>query len=210
MLNENKNSAGTAGGSAGAVHGRLIIRTAAAADAEALLDIYAPYVTATAITFEYEVPSADEFRGRIERTLAGYPYLVAELNGTVAGYAYAGVFKDRAAYDRTAEMTVYVDKDMKGLGIGSALYGALERALFEQGILNAEACIGAPDGDEDEYLTFDSMRFHEFMGYRLVGEFKKCGYKFGRWYNMIWMEKLLGEHGASPAPVRPFSDIKHT
>ncbi len=185
----------------------IILRTVTEADAEELLAIYAPYVTDTAITFEYDVPSLDEFRERIKNIVQKYPYIAAVHEGKIAGYAYAGAFKERAAYDRAVETTVYVDKNMKRCGIGSLLYEALEKSLAVQGIINANACIGYPDGSEDEYMPYDSAEFHKCMGYRLVGEFVRCGYKFGRWYNMIWMEKHLGDHSADPAPVKTFPEI---
>lgn len=188
----------------------LLLRAAAPDDAAALLAIYAPYVTDTAITFEYEVPSVDEFRARIKHTLERYPYIVAELGGVPVGYAYAGPFKERAAYDWAVETTVYVTRSERGRGAGKALYEALESALAAQGVLNAEACIGYPEnGVDDEYLTCASPKFHEYMDYRLVGEFRRCGYKFGRWYNMIWMEKFLGQHpdDGSVAPIKRFDEI---
>ena len=168
----------------------MLIRSAATEDADRLLEIYSYYVENTAISFEYETPSLEEFRGRISHTLEKYPYLVAEENGVIQGYAYAGVFKGRAAYDHCCEVTIYLDRDSKGKGYGRALYEALEDALKKQGILNLYACIGDPIV-EDEYLTKDSEKFHQHMGYTKVGEFHKCGYKFGRWYNMIWMEKII-------------------
>jgi phosphinothricin acetyltransferase len=169
------------------------IRSATKEDAARLLEIYAYYVTDTAITFEYEVPSLSEFEGRIENTLKKYPYLVIEDNGIIYGYAYAGVFKGRAAYDRSCEMTIYLDKDAKKNGYGKKLYTALEEELKKRGMLNLYACIGSPIV-EDEYLTRNSEEFHAHLGYTKVGTFHKCGYKFGRWYDMIWMEKLIGEH----------------
>ena len=169
----------------------IIIRTATVEDAEEILNIYAYYVKNTAITFEYDVPSLEEFRRRIEKTLQKYPYLVILEQGNIVGYAYAGAFKERAAYDWSVEMTVYIARDAKRLGLGRKIYEELERQLKEMGILNLYACIGDPIV-EDEYLTKDSEKFHQHLGYRKVGEFHKCGYKFGRWYNMIWMEKLIG------------------
>ncbi len=169
------------------------IRSATEKDAGRLLEIYAYYVEKTAISFEYDVPSPEEFRRRIAHILEKYPYLVAEEDGVIVGYAYAGVFKGRAAYDHSCEVTVYVDRKAKGKGYGRALYEALEEALRKQGILNLYACIGDPI-EEDEYLTKNSEAFHRHMGYAKVGEFHRCGYKFGRWYNMIWMEKIIGEH----------------
>lgn len=169
------------------------IRTATAADAQALLDIYAPYVEHTAITFEYEVPSVEEFSSRITHTLQKYPYLIAEENGQILGYAYASPFHDRPAYDWAVETSIYVGQNIRHRGVGKKLHDALESALKEQGILNMNACIAYPPV-ADEYLDKNSVEFHTHMGYRLVGEFYKCGYKFHRWYNMVWMEKLIGEH----------------
>lgn len=169
------------------------IRSAKTADAERLLEIYDYYVKNTAITFEYDTPSTEEFTARMEHTMERYPYLVIEADGRIEGYAYAGVFKDRAAYDRSCETTIYIDRYAGKNGMGRLLYEALEEKLKAMGILNLYACIAYPD-TEDEYLTRNSAEFHEHLGYSKVGEFHKCGYKFGRWYNMIWMEKMIGEH----------------
>lgn len=182
----------------------ITIRVAKPDDAEALLAIYTPYVTETAITFEYIVPTVGEFRRRIIHTLTRYPYLVAEFRGVILGYAYLGPFVGRAAYDWAAEVSIYVDKNCRHNGIGRALYEAIEAVGRAQNLQNLCACIGVPDID-DEYLTHNSVDFHTHMGYRLVGEFRHCGYKFGRWYNMVWMEKIIGKHPADPAPVLPFS-----
>ncbi len=185
------------------------IRVAAPQDAEALLEIYAPYVEETAITFEYEVPTAAEFRTRVERTLRHYPYFVAERDGRALGYAYAGPFVGRAAYDWAAEVSIYVRKEARKTGVGKKLYTALESALKAQGILNLEACIGVPEQD-DERLDHNSVNFHAHLGYRMVGIFQKCGYKFGRWYNMAWMEKFLDSHAANQPPVKPFPEIRES
>ena len=184
----------------------ITIRMAVPEDARELLSIYDYYVKETAITFEYETPSVEEFKERIENVLAKYPYLVAETTDEknerhIVGYAYASPFHPRAAYQWCAEMSIYLHKDLRGKGTGRALYTELERRLKEMGLLNLNACIGYPD-KEDEHLTFASVRFHEKMGYSMVGEFHSCGYKFGRWYNMVWMEKLVGEHTGSPTEVR--------
>ncbi len=173
--------------------GNIVIRTAAEADAEALLKIYAYYVENTAITFEYDVPTLEEFRFRIKKTLKKFPYMVVEKDCKIIGYAYAGPFKERAAYDWSAELSIYLAPDVTGCGLGRMLYEALEAEMKRRGFLNLYACIGYPI-EEDEYLTKNSAQFHEHLGYKKVGEFYKCGYKFGRWYNMIWMEKLIGEH----------------
>lgn len=184
-----------------------MIRIATAQDAPELLKIYAPYVEKTAITFEYAVPTVQEFQERILRVLKKYPYLVAQRDGEIVGYAYAGAFKERPAYDWAVETTVYVRQDQKKKGIGRELYLALEQALALQNVLNLNACIAYPE-TEDEYLTKNSVRFHERLGYRLVGEFHQCGYKFGRWYNMVWMEKCIGKHEETPLPVKAFGEIR--
>lgn len=170
----------------------MILRDARSEDAEQLLAIYAPYVARTAISFELVVPEVDEFRARIVSTQANYPYLVAEEEGVILGYAYAGVFKARAAYSHCVETTVYVREDSHGRGIGRMLYKALECRLRQQGIRNLNACITWID-EPDEYLTHASPKFHERLGFKQVAHFHRCGHKFGRWYDMIWMEKLLEE-----------------
>ncbi len=183
------------------------IRTARLEDAEELLKIYAPYVENTAITFEYEVPSVEEFAGRIKSVLEKYPYLVAEYEGEILGYAYVSPFKERAAYDWAVETSIYVKMNKKRMGIGKKLYNELEKILKAQGILNLNACIGYPE-KEDEYLTKDSVAFHEKLGYSLVGQFHKCGYKFNRWYDMVWMEKHIGKHLENQCSVKLIKDIE--
>ena len=179
----------------------ITIRTARESDAPELLAIYAPYVENTAITFEYDIPSIEEFTDRIRHTLEKYPYLVAEKNKQILGYAYAGPFHERAAYDWAVETSIYVDCNCKHMGIGRLLHDALEQTLEAQGILNMNACI-AYTPVPDEHLDNNSVEFHTHMGYRLVGEFYQCGYKFHTWYNMVWMEKQIGEHLKNqPAPV---------
>lgn len=183
------------------------IRIAKLEDAKKLLDIYTPYIEETAITFEYSVPSIEEFKNRISHTLNKYPYLVAERNNKILGYAYASPFKERAAYDWAVETTIYVDKTMKKMGIGKILYDSLEKVLSAQNILNLNACIACPI-IEDEYLTKNSVAFHEHLVYRLVGEFYKCGYKFNRWYNMVWMEKYIGSHIENQPPIKTFEEVR--
>ena len=155
----------------------LQLRLARVENAAELLEIYAPYVENTAVTFECEVPSLGEFTGRIQRILEKYPYLTAWDGKRILGYAYAGAFHERAAYGWSVETTIYLRPDMRRQGMGRRLYTALEQALAAQNILNLNACIAWPDG-EDEFLTMDSVRFHEKMGYRLTGHFHKCGRKF--------------------------------
>jgi phosphinothricin acetyltransferase len=184
----------------------ITIRPVSESDAAALLEIYRWYVVNTAVTFEYDVPSEAEFRERIRRTLEKYPYLAAEADGVLLGYAYAGAFKGRAAYDWAVELSIYLDKDRRGRGLGRRLYKALEEELAKMGILNLYACIASPVV-EDEYLTRASERFHSRLGFVTAGRFHRCGYKFGRWYDMIWMEKFIGGHECPPTDVIPYPDL---
>lgn len=177
------------------------IRSARKEDASRLLEIYAPYVVETAITFEYEIPSLAEFEKRIETTKETYPYLVIEENSVVQGYAYASPLKERAAYDWSCELSIYLDKGAKHKGYGRALYEELENKLKSMGILNLYACIGYPIV-EDEYLDMNSAKFHAHLGFQKVGHFHSCGYKFNRWYDMIWMEKIIGDHKNDLPPIQ--------
>ena len=122
----------------------MLIRSALPDDAGRILEIYSYYVENTAITFEIDVPSPDEFKKRITKTLAHYPYLVLEEDGRIEGYAYAGVFYDRAAYDHSCEVTIYLDRNSHGKGYGRLLYGELEKELKARGIINLYACIADP------------------------------------------------------------------
>ena len=186
----------------------ILIRSAELRDVPAMLGIYAPYVEETSVSFEYAVPSEEEFRSRLELVQGFYPWLVAEQQGRVLGYAYASRFHPRAAYDWSVEVSIYLERGERGRGIGRRLYDVLERCLRSQGVLCAYSCIAhAPT--PDEYLDHASIRFHERMGYRLTGTFPSCGYKFGRWYGMVWMEKRLvpadAPEALRPAPVEAFS-----
>lgn len=165
-------------------------------DAAELLAIYAPYVETTTVTFEYDVPTLQDFTGRVESTLPKYPYLKAVRGEEILGYAYAGAFHVRAAYGWAATASIYVRQDARRGGLGRMLYTALEERLRRQGIAELFACITYPNPD--------SIAFHERMGYRTVGHYDRCGYKFGRWLDVVWMQKELLPHEGEPAPVLPF------
>lgn len=184
----------------------IIIRTAALEDAEEILEIYKPYVLKTAISFEYEIPALEEFKERMKNTMKKYPYLVAESGKEILGYAYTGPFVGRAAYQWSAEVTIYLKENKRKMGIGRRLYEALEGISKVQNIQNLNACIGDPEV-EDAYLTKNSVQFHAHLGYNMVGKFHNSGYKFQTWYNMVWMEKILGEHNTNPSPVICFPDL---
>jgi phosphinothricin acetyltransferase len=176
--------------------GEMTIRAAREEDAAALLKIYEPYVLNTVVTFEVEVPTTEEFAGRIRKTLAKYPYLVAELDGEIVGYAYGSQFRTRAAYDWSAETSVYVKTGIHRAGVGSALYRALDGALRGMGIVTLVAGITYPNPE--------SVCFHEKQGYRRVGVMEKIGYKAGQWRDVLWMTKALEE--SAEAPLRSQQD----
>ena len=179
--------------------GAVNFRPALESDAVAIREIYAPYVEESAISFEEKVPSVYEMAARIRARQGKFPFIVAERAGTIVGFAYASAFHERSAYRYCAEVTIYLDRNSRRGGIGQALYHRLEQLLQIQGFTNLYACIAYSEAlahkqlDSDPYLTLDSVRFHERMGYVLNGVFHHCGYKFGRWYDMCWMEKIL--HG---------------
>lgn len=180
------------------------IRPVRPEDAAALAAIYRPYVETTAITFESTAPTAEEFVRRIAATTARYPYLVAvDATGRVLGYAYADTFKGRAAYDWSVETSIYVDAGARGKGLGRLLYATLEQRLARQHICNLYACLASPRG-ADPALDESSRRFHEKLGYRLVGTFTQCACKFGRWYDMVWLEKHLAAHADNAPAVIPW------
>ena len=184
------------------------IRLVTAGDAEAILAIYAPYVRNTAVTFEYDVPEISAFRTRIEETLKRYPYLAAVEDGRIVGYAYAGPFGKRAAYQHSAEMSVYLEEHCRQRGIGRRLYQELEKRLFRQNVFNVYAGVTASDRKDDAYLTDASIRFHERMGYKKIGEYHLCGYKFDQWYSVAWFGKELGNRPEKAAPFIPFSVLE--
>jgi phosphinothricin acetyltransferase len=185
----------------------ISIRTASEADAAEIREIYTPYVNDTAITFEYDVPPVEEFAARITRILQSYPFLVAEREGQIIGYTYVSVFRTRAAYDWAVETSIYLRQDCRQEGLGKRLYLLLEEILKKQHILNMYACI-AYTAKDDPHLTNDSVAFHEHLGYMVIGHFSKCGYKFNTWYDMVWMEKLIGEHDDEVKAVIPFTEVR--
>lgn len=175
------------------------IRAAVPADAASLAAIYAPYVKETTITFDYDVPNAKDFVQKIAETSEKYPYLVAEEEGHILGYAYAHAYKERAAYDWAVEVSVYVDHDKRGNGAGRKLYQALEATLRKQNVAILTACITG--GNQA------SIHFHEKLGYREVANFPKIGYKFEQWLDVIWLQKFLMEVEGEMPPFIPFPEL---
>ena len=168
----------------------LKVRDANLADIPAIQSIYAPYVLQTAVSFEREVPTVEEFTRRMTHTLERFPYLAAEEDGAVLGYCYAGCVNERPSAWPSAELSVYVNREQRGRGIGSLLYRAMEERLKAQNVRNLYALV-AESGSDNPYLTADSPRFHKAMGYSEVGRLHACGEKFGYWLDLVYWEKLL-------------------
>ena len=187
----------------------ITLRPVTESDAAELLAIYGPYIENTAITFEYEIPSTEAFAERIRGITAGFPYIAAVKDGRIIGYAYAKAYHERAAYARTVELSIYLHPECKRCGTGRRLYNALAEVLRLQGILNMVVSITDSADKGDEHNTNDSINFHTRMGFSLIGTMNRCGYKFGKWYNVVYMEKFLGEHTDTPAPVQSFANIAH-
>ena len=156
----------------------LCLQVAGDGDVRPMLAIYAPYVRDTAITFEYEVPTAEEFGARLHQVLPSYPWLVCRAPGQVLGYAYAHRHMERAAYGWNVECSVYVLGSARGHGVGRALYGALLELLRLQGVVNAYGCIAVPN-EASEAL-------HRAAGFSLLGRFPASGWKQGRWHDIVW------------------------
>lgn len=178
---------------------KTLLRTATPEDAACLRAVYAPYVTDTAITFEYDVPDVEEFRTRIRNICRTYPYLVCEREGRVAGYAYAHRHMERAAYQWNAELSVYVEQSLRGRGLGFALYSALLDLLRLQGVHNVYGCVTTPNPR--------SEKLHARLGFHLVGVQHAAGYKLGQWHDVSWFEKRLTEATSSPPPIKPFQEL---
>ena len=185
----------------------LLIRIAKEDDAEELLKIYSYYVKNTAITFEQKVPSLEEFSNRIKETLINYPYLVAIVDGKIVGYIYASRFRTRESYICSAATSIYIEKSYQRKGIGKKLYSELCNILLKQNITNVYAGVANPI-EEDEYLTHNSEYFHKSMGFEIVAKYNKCAIKFGKWYNLIEMEKIIGEHSNQQKDFIPFKSLE--
>ena len=160
-----------------------MLRIATEGDVGEILDIYAPYILTTTITFEYTVPSREEFLERFRNITARFPWLVWEEEGRILGYAYASAPFTRRAYDWCAEPSIYLRRDARGRGLGKKLSAALEAILEAQGFAVSYAIITS----ENE----GSIAFHEKLGYRKCGFLDNCGLKFGRWLGVYWLEKRL-------------------
>ena len=180
------------------MEGHFTIREAVLGDAAALLDIYAPYIKDTVITFEYNVPTAEEFAARIGETAALHPYIVCERGGQIVGYAYAHRIRERAAYDWAAELSIYLAPEAQGQGVGTALYQCLTDLLVLQQMRVLYGCVTLPNGK--------SQKLHEKLGFSLVGVWHGSGWKRNGWHDVGWFEKRIGAC-CIPQPVVPFEKL---
>ena len=172
-----------------------VIRLATSADSDVILSIYAPYID-TSITFEEEVPAREAFQARTDGVLAAHPYLVAELDGTVVGYAYAHELRERGAYRWNSELSVYLSPTAQGHGLGAVLYRTLIDLCAAQGIKAVYGIVTSPNEP--------SRRLHENLGFEVMGHQRHAGFKSGQWHDVTWYMKFLTDRfeddPASPIP----------
>lgn len=168
----------------------LTIRPATEADAPRLLTIYAPYVESTAVSFEVVPPTVDEFAARIGKSLSKWQYLVGEIDGAIAGYAYGSMHRERAAYRFSVEVSAYIDAGFHRRGIGAALYRRLLDDLSAKGYCSAFAGITLPNEA--------SVGLHRSVGFEQIGAFKDIGWKFDRWHDVVWMQRKLRDRPPTP------------
>jgi phosphinothricin acetyltransferase len=175
------------------------IRLITDSDAEAVLDVYKPFVTDTNITFEYEVPSIHEYRQRIASYTPDFPWLVSALDGKIIGFAYAGKHRDRTAYQWAAESTIYLSPEAQGKGIARVLYETLFSLLRLQGYFNVYAGVSIPN--------YKSVGFHLALGFDEIGIFRKIGYKHGNWHDTVWFQKHLADHIFNPPLPKKIAEV---
>ncbi|MGA2546398.1 MAG: N-acetyltransferase family protein [Rectinemataceae bacterium] len=176
-----------------------MIRLAEARDAPQIAEIYRPYVEKTAITFEETPPGADEVAAKIAKVGATFPFLVFEEEGEILGYAYATLFRERAAYRWSLEDSVYVREDSTGRGIGRFLLTALVALLRDMGYVKIYAVITPPNPA--------SVALHERLGFKPLCRFPDTAFKLGKWQAIDWMELTLREATATPEEPIPFPEF---
>lgn len=175
------------------------LRLAAPDDCDAILDIYRPYVEDTSITFELETPTHDEFSARMSDIMRFFPYLVAERDGEVIGYAYAHFLHERAAYRFNAELSVYLKRGCTGDGVGSKLYSALIELLRAQGFRKLYAIVTMPNAASDA--------LHRRFGFEPIIRFANQGFKLGEWHDVEWYELVLRQAEGTPGELKPFGSL---
>ncbi len=177
----------------------VLIRPVNEKDSASLLQIYAPFIRETDITFEYDVPSVQEFADRISSVTKRYPWLVCESDGKVIGYAYASRHSERTAYQWSVNVSVYVKPEHHGKHLATALYTALFEILRRAGYFNAYACITTPN--------VKSEGFHQAFGFKPIGVFNNVGFKFGKWKSVRWFEYALSALSSDPQKPKPVYEV---
>ena len=175
------------------------IREIQLSDAAAVREIYAPFVTDGATSFEMDLPPVEEFENRVRTITEQYPWLVYEADGKVLGYAYASAHRSRCAYQWSVEVSVYIRDGARRSGIGRALYRSLFEVLRRQGYVNAFAGITLPNPA--------SVGLHESLGFQRIGVFSRIGFKFGRWHDVIWLQLRLADPVEPQAKMLPVKDV---
>jgi L-amino acid N-acyltransferase YncA len=178
---------------------KFTFRLITEADAVEVLEIYKPYVRDTIISFEYEVPTLDDFLRRIKVVSLEYPWLLCLQDDKIVGYAYASKHRDRTAYQWSVDSAVYLSPAVHRKGIARILYESLFSLLRLQGFFNVYAGISLPNEK--------SVGFHEAMGFEEIGVYKKTGYKHGSWHNTAWFQLGLTEHLENPPKPKKISEI---
>lgn len=178
---------------------KLIVRMATPEDAAKILEIYGPIIRETAISFEMEIPAVDAFAQRIATYLKTHPWLVGEMDGAIAGYAYASMHRSRAAYQWSCETSAYVHPNFKRKQIGQKLSLVLNDILRKQGFFNAYAGIVVPNPE--------SVAFHESLGYVHLGTYHQTGFKLGKWHSVSWYQLKLQPEGALPGKLLHWSEV---
>ena len=176
-----------------------MIRLANPNDAQGILDIYAPYITNTSYTFESDVPTQKEFADRISNYLEYWPWLVCDIDGIIAGYAYGAKYRERSGYQWCVESSIYLHDNFMQKGIGSDLYEALFELLKKQGYRNVYAVINLPNDR--------SVRFHEHCGFKWFANYENVGYKLGKWKTVGWWQLIINEYSDEPPPPTKFSNL---
>jgi len=175
------------------------VRIATKEDAQQILDIYAPSVLTTAISFEAEVPSVEEMQRRIESCLLKFPWIVCVVDEKIAGYVYASKHREREAYQWSCECSVYVHTELKGKGIGKKLYQLLFEILKLQGFRNVYAGITLPNDA--------SVRLHEHCGFQHLANYENIGNKFGNWHTVGWWKLQINNYDLNPPPPVKLSQL---
>ena len=178
----------------------LVINIAEKKDIKDILEIYSYYILNSPATFEIDVPNINEFSARVLTIQKKYPYLTAKIDNKLTGFAYAAPLRTRKAYDYSCETTIYLHHEYLNKSIGSRLYTTLFDYIKKMNILNVYACI--------TYANTESVFFHKKFGFQEVAHFHNCGYKHDTWHDILWLEKIIGNHTIPPATFINFNDLK--